>query len=479
MHAIAFLFLFFLTLPAMAADSLQTALQLYQAGSPRLALARVVRDQPQQNDPVGQTSWYAWESLRLSLLSETRQAEEILARAKLYPSTAARDFQQKALGHKVWAQLELKQSVLARVALARLIWQFDLNAADQKWARRLVIRSYLLDHKPDEAYRAMLRYQQDFQPLPKEISAEFVQGLLAEEYISEAVTWLTELDTASPVLLALQTKAGLIAPNAALGLARVAQQKKQNTAAYAAIVAEAAKLMKDERQQIDAFEQWLNIAEFGTETPDLANPLQHLWQVYQREAERLGNQAQVLRGDDSAWLSLASRLSLADGATEDRLGARAIYVYIAQHGADLAQRETAQGQLYAGLVTAQLSGTAVRLFAAAPWRSNRLSDAEFERILAQLASGTPDVATRKFYFTAGRLQEVRKNPLAAADYFAQTVLKSDLRQLDDLAREALQRARSNLEQAGFKEDAEVFHRRVMAQQAPALKPVSGKVKRKK
>ena len=141
MHAIAFLFLFFLTLPAMAADSLQTALQLYQAGSPRLALARVVRDQPQQNDPVGQTSWYAWESLRLSLLSETRQAEEILARAKLYPSTAARDFQQKTLGHKVWAQLELKQSVLARVALARLIWQFDLNAADQKWARRLVIRA--------------------------------------------------------------------------------------------------------------------------------------------------------------------------------------------------------------------------------------------------------------------------------------------------------------------------------------------------
>ena len=478
MHAVAFLFLVLLALPALAADSLQTALQLYQAGSPRLALARVVRDQPQQIDPVGQTSWYEWESLRLTLLSETRQAEEILARAKLYPSTAARDFQQKALGHKVWAQLELKQSVMARAALARLIWQFDLNAADQKWARRLVIRSYLLDHKPDEAYRAMLRYQQDFQPLPKEVLAEFVHGLLAEEYISEAVTWLTELDAASPALLALQTKAGLIAPNVALVQARTAQQKKQNAAAYAPIVVEAAKLMKDERQQIDALEQWLNIAEFGAETPDFAKPSQQLWQVYQREAERLGNQAQVLRGDDSAWLSLASRLS-SDGSTEDRLGARAIYAYIAQHGGDLAQRETAQGQLYAALVTAQLTGAAVRLFAAAPWRGDRMSDAEFERILAQLTVGMPDVATRKFYFTAARLQEVRKNPLAAADYFAQTVLKSDLRQPDDLAREALQRARSNLEQAGYKEDAEVFYRRVMAQQAPALKPVSSKVKRKK
>lgn len=478
MRAVAFLFPILVTLPALAADSLQTALQLYQAGSPRLALARVVRDQPQQTEAVDQTNWYEWESLRLTLLSETRQAEEILARAKLYPSTAARDFQQKALGHKVWAQLELKQSVMARAALARLIWQFDLNAADQEWARRLVIRSYLLDQKPDEAYRAMLRYQQDFQPLPKEVSAEFVQGLLAEEYISEAVTWLTELDAASPVLLALQTKAGLIAPNAALIQARAAQQRKQNATAYAAIVAAAAKLMKDERQQIDALEQWLNIAEFGKDMPDLAKPLQQLWQAYQHEAERLGNEAQVLRGDDAAWLSLAARLSDDDNAG-DRLGARAIYAYIAQQGGDLAQRETAQGQLYADLVTAQLTGAAIRLFAAAPWRGNGMSDAEFERLLTQLTAGMPDLAARKFYFTAARLQEVRKNPLAAADYFAQTVLKSDLRQPDDLAREALQRTRSNLERAGFKEDGEAFHRRVVAQQAPPLKPVSSKVKRKK
>ena len=467
MQALSFLFLLFLSVSAFAADSLQTALQLYQAGSPRLALARVVRDQPPQSD---QAAWYDWESLRLSLLSETQQAAEILARAKLYPANAPRDFMQKALGHDAWAHLELNQNVAARAALARLIWQFDLNPADQKWARRLVIRSYLHDHKPDEAYRAMLRYQQDFQPLPQEVAAEFVQGLLAEERATEATTWLAQLDAGTPTLLALQMKSGLITPEAALLQARAALQKQQNDTAYAAIVADAAALLKDDRQQIEALEQWLNFTETGAAS---TVRMQQLWQAYQREAERLGNQAQVLRGDDAAWLALAASRG------EDRLGARALYAYIAQHGAGNELREKAQAQLFAALVTAQFEGAAVWIFDAAPWRDQRLGDAEIERMLAQLTTDMPDAAMRPFYFTAGRLQEMRKNALLAADYFAQSVLKSDLRAPDALALLALQHVRNNLEQAGYKEDADLFYRRVIAHIVPPKKTAPSKSKRKK
>lgn len=466
MQAISFLFLLFLSVSAIAADSLQTALQLYQAGSPRLALARVVRDQPSQSD---QAAWYDWESLRLTLLSETQQATEIVARAKLYPANAPRDFAQKALGHDVWAHLELNQNAAARAALARLIWQFDLNPADQKWARRLVIRSYLHDHKPDEAYRAMLRYQQDFQPLPQEVAAEFVQGLLAEERATEATTWLAQLDAGTPTLLALQMKSGLITPDAALAQARAALQKKPNALAYVAIVADAAALLKDDRQQIDALEQWLNLSEIAMAPTE---QMQQLWGAYQREAERLGNQAQLLRGDDAAWLALAATRA------DDRLGARALYAYIAQHGAGNEVREKAQMQLYAALVTAQLEGAAVWILDAAPWGGKRLTDAEIENMLTQLTSNFPD-ATRPLYFTAGRLQEVRKNALPAADYFAQSVLKSDLRAPDALALLALQHVRSNLEQAGYKEDADLFYRRVIAQIVPPKKPVPSKTKRKK
>lgn len=466
MRTLALLCLLLVPFSAFAADSLQTALQLHQAGSPRLALARVVRDQPPQPDAA---AWYDWESLRLTLLSETQQTAEILARAKLYPNNAPRDFQQKALGHQVWALLELRQSVAARLALARLLWQFELNPADHAWARRLVIRSYLLEHKPAEAYRAMLRYQQDFQPLPKEVSAEFVQGLLAEDAVTEATTWLAELDAADPALLALRMQAGLVEPEAASALARAALQKQPNGAAYSAIVAQAAEMLKDDRRQIEALEQGLNSADTAAGN---AGQIQKLWQAYQREAERLGNLAQVLRGDDMAWLALAA-------STEDRLGARALYAYGVQHGANSEVREKALAQLYADLVTARLDGAAVRLFHAAPWRDARLSDADIERLLAQVAGDVPDAASRPLYFTAGRLQEVRQQALAAADYFAQALLKSDLHEPDALAMQALQRVRINLERAGFKEDADAFYRRAIAQKAPPAKLAPKKVKRKK
>lgn len=467
MRALVLFCCLFCSLSAAAADSFQIALQLYQAGSPRLALARVLRDQPPQ---LGSATWYDWESLRLTLLSETQQAAEILVRAKLYQGNAPRDFQQKALGHQAWALLELKQSVAARMVLARLLWQFELNPADHAWARRLVTRSYLLEHKPDEAYRAMLRYQQDFQPLPKEVSTEFVQGLLAEDAVTEATTWMAELDATSPTLLALQMKSGLVGPEAAAALARAAMQKQQNSAAYGAIVAQAAELLKDDRRQIEALEQALGSSEISA--GDTVQ-LQTLWGAYQREAERLGNLAQVLRGDDMAWLALAAV------RTDDALGARTLYAYIVQHGASDAVRGKAQAQLFVNLVAAQRDGAAVRLFDTAPWRGERLRDAEIEDVVAQSVSGLPDAAARSLYFTAGRLQEVRKQPLAAADYFAQVVLLSNLREPDVLVLQALQRARANLELAGHAEDAEAFYRRAIAQKTPPAKPASSKGKRKK
>ena len=467
MRAITFLCLCLFSLAALAADSYQTALRLYQAGAPRLALLHLERDQGPQS---AQSAWYDWESLRLTLLSETQQASEIVARFQLYPAAAPRDFMQKALGHQVWALLESNQNLEARLALARLIWQFDLNPGDLQWARRLVIRSYLQDHKAAEAYRAMLRYQQDYLPLPKIVATEFVQGLLAEDAVTEATTWFASVDAASPTMLELQLKSGLITPEAAMLQARAALQKNQNPSAYTAIIAEAAALQKDGRQQISALEQWLNLAKAGVKN---SGYLSRLWQAYQQEAERLGNRAQVLRGDDQAWLALVAN------STDDRLGARAVYAYLAQHGLTPQVRELAQAQLYAALVNAQLEGAAVHLFNTAPWRTTALSEADLQRLLSTLTADLPNAATRHLLFTAGRLLESRKQALAAADYFAQTVLNSDLRVPDALTLMALQRARSNLAQAGYPEEADLFYQRIVAQTAPPKKSIPSQTKRKK
>ena len=468
MRTVLFIGLLLVSVAARAGEALQIAQQLNQAGAPQLALARVVHDQPPQPDTP---AWYEWESLRLTLLFETQQPTEIAARAMLYPKNAPRDFLQKALGHDAWAQLALKHGAAARALLARLIWQFDLNPADQQWARRLVIRSYLVEHKADDAYRAMLRYQQDFQPLPQDVAAEFAQGLLAEGDAAEAMTWLAELDPANPLTLALQMKAGLIAPEAAIVKARKALQKQANRAAYTAIVADGAEMLKDNRQRIGALEQWLGLVEPAEGS---AERVAQLWRAYLQEADSLGNHAQVLQGDDASWLELASRT-----AGSDTLGARALYAYVAQQGSNEAARETALSRLYAALIAAQMEGAAVQLFNAAPWGGEKIRGSTLDHLLTRAADGLPDAAARKLYFTAGQMLEQRHDARGAADYYAQAVLKSDLHHPDALATLALQRTVASLERAGFKDDAEQFYRTAMAQKVLPKQAAGRKDKRKK
>ena len=76
--------------------------------------------------------------------------------------------------------------------------------------------------------------------------------------------------------------------------------------------------------------------------------------------------------------------------------------------------------------------------------------------------------------------EARQDAIGAADYYAQAVLKSDLRVPDLLAMQALQRAVATLERAGFKGDAIQFYRSAISQKEPVKKaPPSKPVKRKK
>ena len=193
MRVLVLILAFLVSTGAQGADSLALAQTLYQNGTPNLALARVVRDQPASPDAP---HWVEWESLRLSLLSELGRPADLLERVKQMPAKLPAEFRQKVYGHAAWACLEQGDGASARSYLARLLWRFPLAPADQQRARRLVIRSYLVEHKPDEAYRAMLRYQQDFAPLSKDVATEFAQGLLSEGRATDAMTWLADLDPA-------------------------------------------------------------------------------------------------------------------------------------------------------------------------------------------------------------------------------------------------------------------------------------------
>jgi hypothetical protein len=227
-------------------------------------------------------------------------------------------------------------------------------------------------------------------------------------------------------------------------------------------------MLKDNRLQIGALEQLL-----GLPNVDEQSEVQ-LWRAYLKEAQALGNRAQLLQGDDASWLELALRAE-----TSDALGARSLFAYVAQQGASIGVRETALSRLYAALLNAQMDEMAVRLFNSSVL-GEKVAAPQLERLIARAVDGLPEAASRKLYFSAGRVLEARQDAIGAADFYAQTVLKSDLRAPDLLATQALQRAVAALERAGFKDDAIQFYRSAISQKEPAKKaPPAKAVKRKK
>ncbi len=151
---------------------------------------------------------------------------------------------------------------------------------------------------------------------------------------------------------------------------------------------------------------------------------------------------------------------------------------MARHGGSSDVRETALSRLYAMLATAQMEGVAVRLFDTAPWGGGKITRAALAHYVSRAADGLPEASARRLYFVAGRILEERQDAPGAADYYAQTVLQSDLREPDALAIQALQRTVANLERAGFKDDAAQFYRKAVLQKTPPKKPAVRKGKRK-
>lgn len=372
-------------LPAFASAGdglLEPAARLARGGAPQLALARVERDQPPQaNTP----QWLQWEALRLSLLVELKRDQEALQRATQLPPQIPAE--SRALYLSVaQAALRLNDPPLARGYLAKWLWTGEPSDEQQKDARRMVIRSYLAQSRPDAAYLAMLRFQQDYPPLAAAEVAQFVEQLLLAGGIKEAGNWLAQLDDASPLKLLLRLKTGLVLPEAAIAEARVALEpppppappevkkgsaKKtlkaapalsarpsgKELAAYWSIIVQAAGQLKDPALQAAALERQLNLPVsqedglFGADTENLRR-------IYAELALTAANQAHLLVGEDAAWFDLAMR-----SVTASPLTARALFSHLAPRGTERQMRVAADTNLAALLLENNLDVAAMRLFA--------------------------------------------------------------------------------------------------------------------
>ncbi len=383
------LFAVFFLACAGAALALETARGLAASGAPHLALARIEQLQPRE--PAA-PRWAEWEALRLTLLVDLKRNDEALKRAAALPDNLPQPELRLCLLAAARAAVAAGQGAQARAYTVRVLWQLDPAAGEARAARLLVIESYLTEGQGDTAFRAMLRYEQDYRPLERDTEERFVGALLDLGLDKEAVNWLASLEDAGATKLRLQLRTGLIGPDAAIAQARAQLSRYAKTGGgtnYWQVLAEAASRQGNGVLRVEALERMLNHAG-GNDARGTRMPAKELWQGYLSEAQAAANRAQLLAGDDPAWTDLAAR----------RLGAnphesRALFAYLMRNGKAVETRLGAQLQLAFSLYQGGLDYAALHLFGDGDIAAEAL-DPQARYLLGEMAEtrNSPALAVR-------------------------------------------------------------------------------------
>lgn len=346
-------------LPAIAAPAHAAApedpasvSQLIDAGAVELGLARIEARQPTDR---AAPRWSDWEGLRCEALARLNRHKELIARVALLPADAPGALLNVCFIEAARAALAQNDAESARVYAAAVLWRRNVTPAEAKAVRFTVVESYIAERRGEDAFRSMLRFQQDYQPLEPPVAQRFAEALLDLGLDREALNWLGPSDEVSPARLRLQLRGATLAPDAVITQARAALARNPDVRYWRAIL-EAARRSRNRAAEIEALERLLHFA-------DARNPgagseaAKRLWQGYAETASEIGNREQLLVGEDGPWADYAARR-----LGSDPILSRAVYGYLAQRAQSPELRRNAQLQLAFSLKSAGLDQAALRLF---------------------------------------------------------------------------------------------------------------------
>lgn len=338
--------------PALAAapDAPTAVRAMLNAGARALALAQVEALQPRDSDAP---RWAEWEGLRCEVLARLKRTDALLARAQALEVERMEPPLHACLLEAASAALAKEDAHAARSYAAKLLWQTNATPEQAKAARLAVIDSYLAERRGEDAFASMLRYQQDYGPLERDLAERFAGGLLDIGNDANALNWLPPSGEITPARLRLQLRSGLLAPEAVITQARAALAREPQSAYWQAIY-EAARRAHNSSLQVEALERLLQRVDAQDETAQV-RAAQRLWDAYLATAAEIGNQQQLLMGEDAAWADFAAR-----SLGPDPFLSRSFYAYLAQRAQDADIRRDAQLQLAQSLYSAGLDNTALR-----------------------------------------------------------------------------------------------------------------------
>lgn len=308
-------------------ESLAQMNELIELGVPSLALSLLEREQEKREQFTA--DWYAFEYRRILLLSALEQWQKIIERTRWLFDTADANKQiTRKIGlwfetQQVMANIQLKNSELALDQLQGLLWGTEAAHRDPSlpavW-RRLVIRIYLQMQKDDDARKALVKYERDYQTEATDIDWILLQAqvLLRTNRPQQAAVLLDKIVTDDAVdVEALLLIAELqIDPKRAVEINQQMREKldgqvlsRQARWAYSYVAYTASKVLADIPAQILNLESMLSL---GIKTPVFDDSYQvtadDLWELYNKQGLILANDYGLLFGNDTQWQQLSNKL---------------------------------------------------------------------------------------------------------------------------------------------------------------------------
>ena len=328
---------------AALAESAQLAL----VSAVDLALLVLGDTQPgHATDPEG---WRRHEQARIDILRRGERWREIAAELQVVPEGLGLADRRWIATERIRALLALGEGQAAQAELRALIWSAEPKSQEELKAwRRLAIRAWESAGELDAARTAIQRFQQDYADDSREWQIERARlalRVMAPEEAAALVEGLAGDDAEILQLIAglwsgAMTPAKVVDRAVKLGVdADVAPVVRREAWAVAA---EAADMLNSREARIAALERGLVMDAAPDAAPIVPVNADQLWHAYLEHGEQLGNQLQLIVGDDESWFVAAS-----NRYDEQPIAARALFAVVAQKAYQPQQANVAHWQLAA------------------------------------------------------------------------------------------------------------------------------------
>jgi len=338
---------------------------LANSGAALLAQHTLDAQQPSaRSDPEG---WMAWERERVRIYQQSSDWQSLVKRLETLPPNLPDDFYRWAITQRAEGFIRLGKGKSAQLLLQEQIWTMSLKHPESaqwltRW-RRMVMNSYMVDGRVEDAHLAAVRFYQDYgaQDIPARLTRAHI--LLSANRADEAVDILAK-DIKEPHAAALYLLAQLRSDSrpprkvlqAALRQMRGDWVDPALRMQLWAVAAEAAMRSGDRASATNALEHVIaanrvmplpeGLFDFSPDT---------LWNAYIDFATHIGNKSQFLIGQDKQWFDAAAK-----AAKKQPVRSRSLYALLMLQGETEASRNQAAQKFVASLSKRKQGGSLLR-----------------------------------------------------------------------------------------------------------------------